>query len=147
MFSFLPLEESDAEIVSIATPHGFHAEMSINCMRAGKHVLVEKPMALNSIDCNRMIDASQLYKRKLIVIKQNRYNIPIKLVKTAIDEKRLGRIFYWTGALIGAMTVYAALQDYSQGNPISPDFLIPIFFVLCCMATGYVLAGGWKDGT
>ena len=87
------LEESDAEIVSIATPHGLHAEMSINSMIAGKHVLVEKPMALNSIDCKRMIDASNLYERKLIVIKQNRYNIPIKLVKKAIDEKRLGRIF------------------------------------------------------
>lgn len=89
----LLLDETNAELISIATPHGLHSEMSINCLKAGKHVLVEKPMALNSKDCDQMIKVAEETGKKLFVIKQNRFNIPIKLVKTAIDENRLGKIF------------------------------------------------------
>jgi len=89
----LLLQESNADLISIATPHGLHAEMSINCLKAGKHALVEKPMALNTEDCDQMIKKAEESGKKLFVIKQNRFNIPIKLVKTAIDECRLGKIF------------------------------------------------------
>jgi UDP-N-acetyl-2-amino-2-deoxyglucuronate dehydrogenase len=87
------LKETDADLISIATPHGLHAEMSINSLKSGRHVLVEKPMALTSADCDRMIQVSEEVGKKLIVIKQNRFNIPIQLVKKAIDESRLGKIY------------------------------------------------------
>lgn len=87
------LEKSDADIVSIATPHGLHAEMSIAAARAGKNILVEKPMALTVEDCKRMISEAESANVKLMVVKQNRFNVPIALTKKAIEEHKLGRIF------------------------------------------------------
>ncbi len=87
------LSETDADIVNICTPHGLHAEMAIKVAEYKKNILVEKPMALNTLDCNRMIEAAAKNAVKLMVVKQNRYNVPIALTKQAIDNGYLGRIF------------------------------------------------------
>ena len=87
------LAEADIDIVSICTPHGWHASMSIEAARAKKHVLVEKPMALSSRESREMIEAARQYEVKLYVVKQNRYNVPILLTKRALDEQKLGKIF------------------------------------------------------
>lgn len=87
------LAESPAEVVCICTPHGLHAEMSIQAAEAGKHILVEKPMALNSADCKRMIAAAKDNGVDLFVVKQNRYNKPIALAKQAIMQGKLGQVY------------------------------------------------------
>lgn len=87
------LKKSDADVVSICTPHGLHAEMAIKAAEAGKHILVEKPMALSVADCHRMIEAANRHNVKLMVVKQNRYNVPIALTKKALDSGFLGKIF------------------------------------------------------
>ncbi len=87
------LRDSDAQIVSICTPHGLHAEMAILAAKYKKNILVEKPMALNVEDCNRMIQAAQENGVKLMVVKQNRYNVPIALTKQVLDSGFIGRIF------------------------------------------------------
>ena len=85
-------KEASVHVVSICTPNGFHAEHSIKALRAGKHVLCEKPMALRVADCRRMIEEEDRNGRKLFVVKQNRFNPPIAALKKAVDEGRLGRI-------------------------------------------------------
>lgn len=87
------LDEIIADIISIATPHALHATMSIEALRAGFDVLVEKPMALTSDDCRRMNDVSRETGRHLWVVKQNRHNVPVLLAKDAIDKGMLGKIF------------------------------------------------------
>jgi len=87
------LEKSGCEIVSIATPHGLHADMAVLAAKHKKHILVEKPMALSVDDSNRMIETAKEEGVKLYVIKQNRFNVPIKLTTEALDEKRLGKIY------------------------------------------------------
>lgn len=87
------LKETEAEIVAIATPHGLHAPMAIQAAEAGKHILVEKPMALTASDCQRMNDAAKAHGVDLFVVKQNRYNKPIALTQEAITEKKLGQIY------------------------------------------------------
>jgi predicted dehydrogenase len=87
------LNSCDADVVNICTPHGLHAEMAIKAAEAGKNILVEKPMALSVADCHRMIDAAHRNNVKLMVVKQNRYNIPIALTKQALDSGFLGKIF------------------------------------------------------
>lgn len=87
------LEHSDIDIVTIATPHGLHAQMSIAAAGQGHHILVEKPMALTVNDCKLMIKAAGDNNVKLFVVKQNRYNSPIALTKKAMDNNRLGRVF------------------------------------------------------
>ncbi|MEX0965949.1 MAG: Gfo/Idh/MocA family oxidoreductase [Bacteroidia bacterium] len=87
------LAESNANIISICTPHGLHAEMSILAAQAGKQILVEKPMALNVADSTRMIEEAQKHGVNLYVVKQNRFNRPITLTQQALEEKRLGKVF------------------------------------------------------
>ena len=85
------LRDTDADMICICTPHGLHAIMSIQAAYAGKHVLVEKPMALTSQESERMIAATAANKVKLYVVKQNRYNQPILKVKEALAKGQLGR--------------------------------------------------------
>ena len=62
--------EKEIEVISICTPNGLHAEHSIKSLRAGKHVLCEKPMALSVKDCERMIrEAEDANKRLFVVMK------------------------------------------------------------------------------
>lgn len=86
-------EMADAiDVVSICTPNGLHAEHSIKCLSAGTHVLCEKPMALTTRDCGRMIEAAERANRRLFIVKQNRYNPPVQAVKDLLDRNVLGRI-------------------------------------------------------
>lgn len=87
------LAEEDLDIVSVCTPHGLHAEMAIQAIQAGYEVLVEKPMALDCEASDRMIHAAEEADAQLYVVKQNRYNAPIRLTQRALEENRLGRIF------------------------------------------------------
>ncbi len=81
------------DVVSICTPNGFHAEHSIKSLSSGHHVLCEKPMALSGVDCGEMIKASEKSNKRLFIVKQNRFNPPIKALKDAIDQNKLGKIF------------------------------------------------------
>ncbi|HEY3386882.1 MAG TPA: Gfo/Idh/MocA family oxidoreductase [Saprospiraceae bacterium] len=95
------LSDSDIDIISICTPNSTHAEIAIASMKAGKHVLVEKPMAISKVDCEGMIHIALKTGKSLFVVKQNRFNPPVQAVKKLIDEQRLGKIYsvavncYW----------------------------------------------------
>lgn len=87
------LREVACDVINICTPHGLHAEMSIAASEAKHHSLVEKPMALTSSDCNAMILAAKSNGVQLMVVKQNRFNVPIALTKQALDSGMVGKIF------------------------------------------------------
>ncbi|WP_037319609.1 Gfo/Idh/MocA family protein [Salegentibacter sp. Hel_I_6] len=87
------LKNSEADIICICTPHGLHAEMSILAADYKKHVLVEKPMSLDSKKGALMIEAAKKNEVKLYVVKQNRYNTPIFLTNKALNEGKLGKVF------------------------------------------------------
>jgi UDP-N-acetyl-2-amino-2-deoxyglucuronate dehydrogenase len=81
------------DVICICTPNGIHADQSVAALQAGFNVLCEKPMALTVEDCARMIRAAKQANKKLLIVKQNRFNPPVMAVKKAIDENRLGKIF------------------------------------------------------
>jgi len=80
------------DVVAVCTPNGLHAEHSIRSIKAGNHVLCEKPMAIRVSDCIDMIKAAEAHNRRLFIVKQNRYNPPVIALRNLIDEGRLGRI-------------------------------------------------------
>lgn len=86
------LSAPHADVVSICTPNGLHAEQSIAALKAGKHVLCEKPLAISSYDAKRMIETADRADKRLYVVKQNRYNPPVMAVKKLLKEDRLGKI-------------------------------------------------------
>lgn len=81
------------DVVTICTPNGLHAEHSIAALKAGFHVLCEKPMALSVQDCGDMINAAERANRRLFIVKQNRFNPPVAAVKKILEEGRLGNIY------------------------------------------------------
>ncbi len=86
------LSIKDLDIVIICTPNGTHAELAIQALQAGRHVLVEKPMATSTQDALRMVATAKENDRHLYIVKQNRYNPPVQAVKQLIDEQKLGKI-------------------------------------------------------
>ena len=85
--------EKDLDVISVCTPNGLHAEHSIKAFRRGIHVLCEKPMAISVYDCGEMIKEAEKANKRLFVVKQNRYNPPVRAIKDALDDNRLGKIF------------------------------------------------------
>jgi UDP-N-acetyl-2-amino-2-deoxyglucuronate dehydrogenase len=85
--------EPGINVVSICTPNGFHAYQSIVSLNNGKHVLCEKPMSINSIDAQNMIDASIKANRQLFIVKSARYNPLIIALKQIIADDSLGNIY------------------------------------------------------
>jgi len=96
------LDKSDAEVIVLATPSGLHSAQAIQAARAGRHVMTEKPMATRWDDGKRMVAECDKAGVQLFVVKQNRLNPTVRLVKRAIARGRFGRIYtvtcnvFWT---------------------------------------------------
>ena len=86
------LDMPDLDVVNICTPSGMHAEMGIAAAKAGKHVIVEKPMALSLKDADDLINACDDNGVKLAVCFQNRFNPPVQKLRKALDEGRFGKL-------------------------------------------------------
>jgi UDP-N-acetyl-2-amino-2-deoxyglucuronate dehydrogenase len=85
------LADRDVELVSVATPHPSHAELAIRALRAGKHVLVEKPMTINLAEADRMVAAAQETGRTLATVFQRRWWPAAMRVHRAIETGSIGR--------------------------------------------------------
>lgn len=94
--------EPSLDIVTLCSPSGLHAEQTIQLANAGKHVITEKPMATRWLDGVNMVNACDRANVKLFVVKQNRYQPTLQLIKKAIQKQRFGRIYlvnmnvFWT---------------------------------------------------
>jgi len=86
------LEDPDVDVVIVATPSGLHARMGLDVLDAGKHVLIEKPLALNLQDAQRLIDKAQAVKKCLGTVHPNRYYPTSQMIYKAIREGRLGKL-------------------------------------------------------
>ncbi|MDN4525029.1 Gfo/Idh/MocA family protein [Fictibacillus fluitans] len=98
------LQDTDIDLISICTPPYTHAEIAVAALNAGKHVLVEKPMAASLEECDAMNDAQQKSGRVLSVISQNRFTNPMMKLKSILETGLMGPIvhtqvdsFWWRG--------------------------------------------------
>lgn len=88
----LALDEIDA--VSVATPNAFHMQPTVDALRAGKHVLCEKPMAMNADECRAMIRAQRESGKILQIALQWRFSGIAQFMKKYIDAGEMGSIYY-----------------------------------------------------
>jgi len=86
----------DIDVVVVLTESGRHAEHVVALAPYGKHVVVEKPMALTLDDADAMIRACDLAGVKLFVVKQNRFNVPVRKMREALDAGRFGKLVLGT---------------------------------------------------
>lgn len=87
------LRHSDADMVVLATPSGLHAQQGIMAAQAGRHVITEKPMATRWKDAKDLVRACDTAGVRLFVVKQNRQNATLQLLKRAVERGRFGRIY------------------------------------------------------
>jgi UDP-N-acetyl-2-amino-2-deoxyglucuronate dehydrogenase len=106
------LAESDADVVTIATPSGLHTEQGIAAAQAGKHVVMEKPMAISLTGADALVHACDKAGVQLFVVKQNRLNPPVQLLKRAVDRNRFGRIY-----MASCRVHWARPQEYYDQAP------------------------------
>ena len=96
------LDKTNADIVVLTTPSGLHSSQTIEVARKGFHVMTEKPMATRWYDGKLMVSACDSAGVRLFVVKQNRRNATLQLLKQAVDKKRFGKIYmvninvFWT---------------------------------------------------
>lgn len=86
------IEHPELELAAIATDSGVHAEIALACLDAGLHVIVEKPMAMSMADADRIIDRARETGRKVAVCHQNRFNLAVQRMRTALDQGRFGHL-------------------------------------------------------
>ena len=93
--AFRSLEEvwaSDADAVSICTPSGTHGPLAVAAMLAGKHAIVEKPLALTEVELNRILDVECTSGKVCAPVSQHRFSQGVLAAQRILGEKRLGRI-------------------------------------------------------
>lgn len=96
------LSESTADVVVLTTPSGLHPDQAVQIAESGRHVMTEKPMATSWQDGKRMVQACDAAGVRLFVVKQNRRNATLQLLKQAVAKGRFGRIYmvninvFWT---------------------------------------------------
>ena len=116
------LRTTSADVINICTPHALHAPMAIEAADAGKNILVEKPMALTLEDTIRMDEAARKNNIRLMVVWQNRHNVPIKLEEGPVGQGARANIH---GTLRGPLEsapnllrqIQLAGKEGSRGRP------------------------------
>jgi predicted dehydrogenase len=89
------------DVLNVCTPNGLHASMALSALKAGCHVVIEKPMALTASDAEKIVHAGLTYRKQIFCVMQNRYSPPSVWIKEMVDEGRLGKIYmaqfncYW----------------------------------------------------
>lgn len=86
------IKETAPELVSIATESGLHAQIAIDCILQGIHVIIEKPMAMSMRDANEIIRLSEEKQVKVSACHQNRFNIAVQELRYALESGRFGKL-------------------------------------------------------
>jgi len=87
------LDKVECDVVTICTPSGMHAAQGVLAAKTGHHVVTEKPMAISLKGADELVHACDEAKVHLFVVKQNRLNAPVQMLKRAVDRGRFGRLY------------------------------------------------------
>jgi UDP-N-acetyl-2-amino-2-deoxyglucuronate dehydrogenase len=98
-----------SEVAAICTPSGLHPSQGVIAARSGRHVVTEKPMAISLKAADELVHACDEAKVHLFVVKQNRLNEPVKVLKRAVEEGRFGRMY-----MASCTVFWARPQDYYE---------------------------------
>ncbi|HCA34526.1 MAG TPA: oxidoreductase [Lachnospiraceae bacterium] len=113
------LKDPTIEVVHVLTPNRAHADISIDALHAGKHVMCEKPMAKTAADAKRMLDAARETGKMLTIGYQHRSKNEAKYLKAVIDRGDLGEIYFAKALAIrrrGTPNWGVFLNEYEQGG-------------------------------
>jgi len=110
------MQNEQVDVVTILTESGNHAKHTIHLAKYGKHIVVEKPMALRLDDADEMIKTCAENNCKLFVVKQNRFNLPIIQLRKALEAGRFGKLVLGTVRVRWSRTQEYYDQDSWRGT-------------------------------
>jgi len=110
------MEKEPSDVVVVLSESGLHANHVETLSKYGKHIIVEKPMALSLPDADRMIAACSNARVKLFVVKQNRFNVPVIKLREAFEQGRFGKIVMGTVRVRWSRTQQYYDQDAWRGT-------------------------------
>jgi UDP-N-acetyl-2-amino-2-deoxyglucuronate dehydrogenase len=97
---FFPSEDDllgqDFDVLCITTPNGLHERHALKALRGGRHVLIEKPMALTTAACSRILREAEKQNKRVFCVMQNRYSAPSVWLKGLLEKKTLGNVYMVT---------------------------------------------------
>lgn len=106
------LEDQEVDVVHICTPHYLHSKMAIMAIRANKHVVLEKPIAIKAEELDDLVDAYKSGKIKVSVMLQNRLNLTVLKMQELIQEEKLGKLL----GVNGFITWHRNEEYYKSGD-------------------------------
>ncbi|MBC8062656.1 MAG: Gfo/Idh/MocA family oxidoreductase [Clostridiaceae bacterium] len=113
------LKDKDIDVVHVCTPNRSHSFITIDVLEAGKHVMCEKPMAINSAEARTMLEAAKRTGKKLTIGYQNRFRGDSKYLKTSCENGDLGDIYFAKAHAIRRRAVPTwgvFLNEFEQGG-------------------------------
>lgn len=113
------LEDKSIDVIHVCTPNRSHSEITVAALEAGKHVMCEKPMAINSVKAAKMLDTAKRTGKKLTIGYQNRFRPDTALLKRMAEEGKLGDIYYAQAHALRRRAVPTwgvFLNEYEQGG-------------------------------
>ncbi|MBP5270287.1 MAG: Gfo/Idh/MocA family oxidoreductase [Clostridia bacterium] len=113
------LDDPSIDVVHVLTPNRWHSEITVAALEAGKHVMCEKPMAINSAEAQKMIDAARRTGKKLTIGYQSRHRADSQYLKAEVEKGTLGDIYYAKATAIRRRAVPTwgvFLDEYAQGG-------------------------------
>lgn len=87
------------DLIAICTESGKHGRIALDCIEAGCHLIIEKPIALSLEEADEIINRSKIKNIKVCACHQNRFNKSIQKIREAIENKRFGKLFYGTAQI------------------------------------------------
>ncbi len=113
------LSDKEIDIVHVCTPNRSHSFITVDALEAGKNVMCEKPMAINSAEAQKMLDAYHKSGKKLTIGYQTRQRLNAKYLKSAIEHGEIGEVYYANAIAIRRRAVPTwgvFLNEYEQGG-------------------------------
>ena len=113
------IKNSDIDVVHVCTPNRSHSFITVDCLEAGLNVMCEKPMAINSAEAKKMLDAAKKTGKKLTIGYQSRFRSDSQFMKTEADDGTFGDIYYAKATALRRRAVPTwgvFLNEYEQGG-------------------------------
>ena len=113
------LKDESIEVVHVCTPNRAHSFITVDALEAGKHVMCEKPMAINSEEAKKMLDAAQRTGKKLTIGYQSRFRDDSLYLKKEVEDGTLGDVYYAKATALRRRAVPTwgvFLNEYEQGG-------------------------------
>lgn len=117
------ITDKEIDAVVIAVPNRYHSSLAISALESGKHVLIEKPMALNSLEAKRIVEVKNRSKKVVMVAHQMRWEGLSKTIKNLADDAAFGRIYniktgWWRRCGIPGWGSWFTRNSDSGGGPL-----------------------------